>query len=90
MLSWLLVESLERRWLLKDSLVELEVVVVGDLENRVMKKWYVVKGAWLEALINIKVDLCHQQVVPSLEREEVEAEFGCHLAMRVEIEHEAY
>ncbi|GJZ30531.1 hypothetical protein Tco_0575578, partial [Tanacetum coccineum] len=75
MLSWLLVESLEWRWLLEDSLVELEVVVVG----KVMKEWYIVKGAWLEGLINLGVDLCHQQLIPSLEREEVEVKFCCHL-----------
>ncbi|GKA93126.1 gag-pol polyprotein [Tanacetum coccineum] len=61
-----------------------------SLENRVMKEWYVVKGSWLEGLINLGVDLCHQQVVPSLERDEVEVEFGCHLEVRVEIEHEAH
>ncbi|GJX57229.1 hypothetical protein Tco_0287126 [Tanacetum coccineum] len=61
-----------------------------SLENKVMKEWYVVKGAWLEGLINIGVDLCHQQVVPSLERKEVDVEFGCHLEVRVKIEHEAH
>ncbi|GKB47247.1 hypothetical protein Tco_0898000 [Tanacetum coccineum] len=60
-------KSLERRWLLEDSLVELEVVVV-----------------------DLGVDLCHQQVVPLLEREEVEVEFGCHLEVTLEIEHEAH
>ncbi|GJR85996.1 hypothetical protein Tco_0210007 [Tanacetum coccineum] len=59
--------NLERRWLLEDSLVELEVVVVG--------------------LIDLGVDLCHQQVVLLLEREEVE--FGYHLEVMLEIEHEA-
>ncbi|GJY21278.1 hypothetical protein Tco_0393844 [Tanacetum coccineum] len=55
-----------------------------------MKEWYVVKGTWLEGLINLGVDLCHQQVVSSLERDEVEVKFGCHLEVRVEIEHEAH
>ncbi|GJS01386.1 retrovirus-related pol polyprotein from transposon TNT 1-94 [Tanacetum coccineum] len=68
--------SLERRWLLEDSLVELEVVVVGDLKSKVMKVWYVVKGAWLEGLINLGVDLSHQPVIPSLERGEVEVVLG--------------
>nr|GEU73344.1 hypothetical protein [Tanacetum cinerariifolium] len=56
----------------------------------VMKKWYIMKGAWLEGLRNLGVDLCHQQVVSSLEREEVEVGFGCHLEVRVEIEHQAH
>ncbi|GJV37107.1 hypothetical protein Tco_1409584 [Tanacetum coccineum] len=40
MLSWLLVESLERRWLLKGSLGELEVVVMvdGGCEASMMSK----------------------------------------------------
>ncbi|GJY16983.1 hypothetical protein Tco_0387405 [Tanacetum coccineum] len=50
-----------------------------------MNEWYVVKGAWLEGLINLRVDLCHQQVVPLLERKEVEVEFGCHLNVRARI-----
>ncbi|GJX55302.1 hypothetical protein Tco_0285199 [Tanacetum coccineum] len=84
MLSWLLVESLERRWLLEGSLIELEVVVVGE----VMKEWYVVKGAWLEGLINLGVDLSHPQVVPSLEREEVEVVFGwCYELLAMQQQH---
>ncbi|GJZ85396.1 ribonuclease H-like domain-containing protein, partial [Tanacetum coccineum] len=75
-----------QRWLLEGSLVELKVVVVGE----VMRECYVVKGAWLEGLINLGVDLCHQQAFLYLEMEEVEVEFGCHLKVRVEIEHEAH
>ncbi|GKD12794.1 hypothetical protein Tco_1197201 [Tanacetum coccineum] len=88
MLSWLLVESLERRWLLEDSLVELEVVVVGDLESRVMKEWYIVKGLWLEGLINLRVGLSHQQFVLSSEREEMEEVLGwCYELLAMQQQH---
>ncbi|GKB59342.1 hypothetical protein Tco_0915528, partial [Tanacetum coccineum] len=47
-----------------------------SLENRMMKEWYVVKCTWLEGLVNRGVDLSHQQVVPSLERDKVEVVLG--------------
>nr|GEV26234.1 hypothetical protein [Tanacetum cinerariifolium] len=84
MLSWLLVESLERRWLLEGSLVELEVVVVGE----VMREWYVVKGTWLEGLINFGVDLSHPQVIHSLEKEEVQVVLGwCYELLAMQQQH---
>ncbi|GKC48646.1 hypothetical protein Tco_1071391 [Tanacetum coccineum] len=66
--------------------------IVPIIQQLVLNPEYLstVKGAWLEGLINLEVDLCHQQVVPLLEMEEVKVEFGCHLEVRVEIEHEAH
>ncbi|GJW89282.1 hypothetical protein Tco_0164622 [Tanacetum coccineum] len=59
-----------------------------SLENRVIKDWYVVKGAWLEGLINLRVDLSDPQVVPSLEREEVELVLGwCYELLAMQQQH---
>ncbi|GKA26779.1 hypothetical protein Tco_0712888 [Tanacetum coccineum] len=68
-------------WLLEGSLVELEVVVG-------VKEWYIAKGAWLEGLINLGVDLSHPQVVPWLEREEVEVVLGwCYELLAMQQQH---
>ncbi|GKC82661.1 hypothetical protein Tco_1138378, partial [Tanacetum coccineum] len=59
-----------------------------SLESRVMKEWYVVKGAWLEGLINLGVDLSHQQVIPSLEKGEVEVVLGwCYELLAMQQQH---
>ncbi|GJZ92783.1 hypothetical protein Tco_0664848 [Tanacetum coccineum] len=53
-----------------------------------MKEWYVVKGTWLEGLINLGVDLSYQQFIPSLEREVVEVVLGwCYELLAMQQQH---
>ncbi|GJW51449.1 hypothetical protein Tco_0092800 [Tanacetum coccineum] len=53
-----------------------------------MKEWYIVKGAWLEGLINHGVDLSNLHGIPSLEMEEVEVVLGwCYELLAMQQQH---
>ncbi|GKB53857.1 hypothetical protein Tco_0904610 [Tanacetum coccineum] len=86
MLNWLLVESLGQRWLLEGSLVELEVVVVGD--DGTVYEFVVARKVAIGTEVNksLEFDFYHQQAFLYLEMEEVKVEFGYDLEVRMEIE----